>query len=109
MRGAVEVLFLINPMYCTVLYRHIIHIAALIPWVKIFINEGSASATAETASPSHAHIETDGDGRFQSVTVVYARACELVRQHGLAAAVAGQVLDRTSACTISNPAVDRTR
>jgi hypothetical protein len=58
------------------------NLAALIPWAKIF-NEGSASATAETASPSHAHIETDDDGCFQSVTVVYARACELLRQHGL--------------------------
>eukprot|EP01047_Picozoa_sp_COSAG01_P114638 COSAG01_NODE_43301_length_431_cov_0.756024_1_plen_113_part_10 len=57
------------------------NLAALIPWVQIF-NKGSTDAST-LCEPSHAHIETSNDGVFESVTVVYGRACELVRCHGL--------------------------
>jgi hypothetical protein len=57
------------------------NLAALIPWVQIF-NQGSTDAST-LCEPSHAHIETSNDGVFESVTVVYGRACELVRCHGL--------------------------
>jgi hypothetical protein len=56
------------------------NLAALIPWVHSF-NTGSDAANL--CEPSHAHIETSTDGVFVSVTVVYGRACELVRCHGL--------------------------
>jgi hypothetical protein len=58
------------------------NLAGLIPWAAS-VNEGFGKELSNGGTPSRAHVETDADGRFQSITVVYARACELVRRHGL--------------------------